>query len=95
MSRRITIVDLASLGQVEELKKHIENWPSSVHDKTDLGCSAVFAAVNRNDLDMVTILANAGASLTDADALGRTPHSIASRRGYEEIAKFIESRAKL
>jgi ankyrin repeat protein len=94
MSRRHTIIDLASLGQFEEIVKQIKYRPSSVRDKTDLGYSAVFAAINRNDLEMLTVLADAGASLTDADAFDRTPRSVASRNGYQEIVKFIDARTK-
>ncbi len=86
---RVAIIDLVSLGQVDEVKKLIAKG-CDVNEQGELGQSSVLAAVDRNDLLMLTILIEAGAKLDAKDSFGESALSVAKENGYLEIVSLIE-----
>jgi ankyrin repeat protein len=89
---RVTLIDLVSTGQYAEVAKLVNSDKRCVYEKTDLGYSAVLAAVERNDFKMLQLLADAGASLTQADSFGDTPLGRARENRYSDIEAFLVSR---
>lgn len=90
---RVRILDLASLGQIDEVKKLIEKG-CDVNEQNDLGDCALIAAINRNDLPMVQLLINAGANIKIKDTFGRSALDFATKRSYKKICDLLELKIK-
>lgn len=89
MSSHIKIIDLVSIGRIEEVKKLIASG-CDVNEQADLGYCALFAAINRNDVPMIKLLIDAGARV-DVECWGESALSRARKNNYVEIVTIIEN----
>jgi uncharacterized protein len=80
---------LASLGQIRAVKEMLVNQYDP-NEKDDNGCTAVMVAAQRNDFEMLQLLAKYGASLDVKDSCGRTPLGWAERYKNAKMVSFIK-----
>lgn len=85
---RFPLIDLVNMGQLDAVKAYLAHAPHAVHETDEMGYCAVFAAVSRNDAEMLEVLIQAGASVDIEDAFGRTPLRCA--REYPNLQERIE-----
>ena len=88
---RVVIIDAVGIGQIDTVKRLISQG-YDVNEQTELGTSAVFAAVLRNDPEILILLIEAGAKVDVEDCFGRTPLSYAKKHGYTKIIKILEEK---
>lgn len=89
---RILLHDLVDLGQISEVSKLLDGHSVNVDEQCDLGRTAVMAAVNRNDLQVVKLLITKGHARIDlADAFGQTALTIAEKNRYTQISEYLKS----
>ncbi len=86
---RIKIIDLVDMGQIDAVKALIDKG-CDVNEKGETGRTAVFSAIDRNDFNMVKLLIDSGAKLDIQDGFGLTPLSLAKKRKFQQIIKFLE-----
>lgn len=84
------LVTLVSMGYVSSVKeKLLEGWNPNVQSNN--GISAVNKAAERNDLEMLKVLAAAGGKVNVKDGTGFTHLQIAEMNNSEAMIKYIKS----
>lgn len=94
-ARRIQIIELVSAGQIDAVKELIDktnkrDLTRMVNETNYVGNCAVLAAVDRNDLEMLKVLIEAGANINVKDPIGRSARSFAQICGYSDIVELID-----
>ncbi len=77
------------LGNLEEASEMIEQDPSILHTKTDLGETPLHWLAIEDQLDIVKFLHSKGAHVNTASQGGYTPLSEAASLGLYEMVKFL------
>lgn len=87
--RDVKIVDVVSLGQLEDTRELIRRG-LDVDDPDENGNYAVTMAARRNDLEILKILIDAGAELNLFDGMGRKAITWARKYKNQEMIDEIE-----
>ena len=63
---------------------------NTVKQKENDGTTALIAAAKADNIEIVTLLVGAGASLTEKDGAGKTAYDYAYEKGYTDIAEVVK-----
>lgn len=77
------------VGGFDELKSMIENNPSLIHKKDDLGRSLLYLAARNGYIDICNYLLQKGAKINDTQNTGSTPLHGASYYGNELVVHLL------
>jgi ankyrin repeat protein len=88
-ARRVPIIDLVSIGAIDEVRDLIQAG-CDVNEKDYCGECAVIRCVDRNDDDILAVLIEANANLDVKNIRGIPALELAKRLNHNKVAKLIE-----
>lgn len=84
-----SLVSLAGLGRLQEVKSRIERLGEDVNEKGVNGESALAAAAAAGDSDMCAYLVGRGAEVLSSGPGGVTALHLAAREGHADIVRLL------
>jgi len=90
MSRKkyVDLIECTQRGMIEAVEKLLEIGKNP-NEQDERGDYAVLWAAQRNDMKILTMLVDAGASLNVENAYGVTPMDYARKNGNQVIIDYI------
>jgi hypothetical protein len=92
--RHVNIIEYTKLGMFEDVERLMAVSRSDVNEQDVSGDCAVLCAAERNDLKIMKLLVNAGASLEVKGGGGLTPLGYARFNKSQEMIEYIEKKTQ-
>lgn len=86
------VIQAASEGNLEALRRLIGADPTIVNASTASGQTPLHAALEAGHVDTALLLIEAGAEVSVADTGGHTPFHIAAEKGFVPVVKALLER---
>jgi ankyrin repeat protein len=93
-AQKTLLIDAVSSGQID-IVENLINTGYNINEQTDLGTTSVMIAVNRNDINMLKILINAGAKLDICNCFGDTALSLANKIVSSSVGYWKQEYGKI